>query len=299
MPTFDHTPVLLQTVMDVLQPQPGDAVLDVTLGLGGHAKAFLQLIGSEGHLTGLDADADNLKIAKERLQEWSKQTTFHHVNFLQMESLNLPQFDIIFADLGLSSPHVDDPERGFSFRFDGPLDLRYDRTSGRTASQLLAESDEEELANVFRTYGELYKEARRLGVILAGKQIATTTDLRAKIEQGFGYRAKALLPQIFQALRIVVNEELHALEVFLKIAPALLKVGGRLGVLSYHSLEDRMVKHVFRELVESEKDFITGKISKHAPFELLLKKALQASDAERTENPRARSVKFRALRRVS
>ncbi len=296
---LSHTPVLLPTVMEVLKPQSGDHVLDVTLGLGGHSKAFLELIGSKGHLIALDADTENLNFAKERLEPWRKQIDLRHVNFSEIASLDLPQFDLIFADLGLSSPHVDDPSRGFSFRFDGPLDLRYDRTSGRTAADLIEQSEEEELVVLFRTYGELFKEARWLGKTLAGKRFATTTELKAAVENAFGYRAKGLLPQVFQALRIAVNDELHALEEFLRIAPGLLKVGGRLGVLSYHSLEDRMVKQTFRTLCESEKDFITGKISKHAPFNLLLKKAIQASDSEITENPRARSVKFRALVRVS
>lgn len=294
MHQFEHTPVLLQTVIDVLKPQPGEQVLDVTLGLGGHSKAFLEAIGSGGHLTAIDADMDNMKVAKERLKAWESQVTYHHTNFLQIESLGLEQMDIIFADLGLSSPHVDDPERGFSFRFDGPLDLRYDRTSGETAAELIERLDEEELADLFRTYGELFKEARRLGVIFAGKRFSTTTDLKAAVEKAFGYKAKGLLPQIFQSLRIVVNSELKAVEALLQIAQRLLKPGGRLGVLSYHSLEDRMVKQTFRSWCESERDFITGKISKQAPFRLLTKKAIQASDSEITENPRARSVKFRA-----
>lgn len=294
-----HIPVLRDTVLEVLAPKAGESVLDVTLGLGGHSEAFLKATGPDGPLTALDADAQNLAFARKRLEPFGDRVDLKHVNFGQLPSLELEPFDVIFADLGLSSPHLDDASRGFSFRFEGPLDLRFDRTRGRTAAEFIKNAEEEELTRIFRSYGELHKEGSRLGRTLAGKDIPTTTALREAVEAAFGFRAKPLLAQIFQALRIAVNDELEVLRVFLETAPGLLKPGGRLGVLSYHSLEDRMVKQTFRALCEHQKDPITGKVAVHADYEPLTKKAIQASDEEIIQNPRARSVKFRAIRRAS
>lgn len=295
-----HIPVLLSTVLEVLKPQEGETVLDVTLGLGGHAEAFLQKIGESGHLTGLDADPMNLAFAQNRLSLFKEQTTYIHSNFSQLPapSSQLAAFDIIFADLGVSSPHFDDPERGFSFRFDGPLDLRYDRSLGMTAADLIAASEDEQLAGIFCDYGELVREAGRLGRGLAGNRYESTTELANEIEKLFGYRAKQILPRIFQALRIAVNDEMGALRSFLDTAPSLLRVGGRIGVLSYHSLEDRMVKQTFRDLCEPIRDDLTGQITVKAPFESLTHKAIQADEIEVAENQRSRSVRFRAIRKT-
>lgn len=292
-----HIPVLLSTVLEVLKPQEGESVLDVTLGLGGHAEAFLQKIGKSGHLTGLDADTTNLAFSSERLSTHKEQSTFIHSNFSQLAALSsqFAAFDIIFADLGVSSPHFDDPERGFSFRFDGPLDLRYDRSLGMTAADVIEASEDEQLAGIFCDYGELVREAGRLGRGLAGNRYETTTALANEIEKLFGYRAKQILPRIFQALRIAVNDEMGALRSFLDVAPTLLKTGGRIGVLSYHSLEDRMVKQTFRELCEPIRDDLTGQITVKAPFESLTHKAIQAGETEVAENQRSRSVRFRAI----
>lgn len=291
-----HIPVLLSTVLDVLQPREGDSVLDVTLGLGGHAEAFLGKIGQTGHLTALDADEANLELSRKRLRPFEKQVTFIHANFGQLPHLGIGPFDVIFADLGVSSPHFDDPERGFSFRFDGPLDLRYDRTVGVTAADLIRVSGDEQLAGIFCDYGELVREAGRLGRGLSGREFATTTALRAEIEKMFGYRAKHILPQVFQALRIAVNDEMGVLRTFLDTASQIVQPGGRIGVLSYHSLEDRMVKQTFRELCEPQRDDLTGQITVKASFEELMHKPILASEEEVAENPRSRSVRFRAVR---
>lgn len=290
-----HIPVLQTTVMNVLQPKHGETVLDVTLGLGGHAGAFLEGVGDTGRLIGLDADQKNLEIAKSTLSTFSDRTTFMHANFSDLSDLHLPSVDILFADLGLSSPHLDDPERGFSFRFDGPLDLRFDQTRGVTAMHLIEMSDEAELATIFRSYGELYMQARRLASTLAGMRIATTSQLRTVVEELFGFRAKAILPLVFQALRIAVNDEIVSLQNLLNIGPSLLKPGGRMGIISYHSLEDRPVKHTFRSLTTPTKDPVTGTIITIAPFTLLTPKALVPSLPEIADNPRARSAKFRVL----
>ncbi len=295
--SMTHIPVLEDTVLTLLAPKRGETVLDVTLGLAGHATRFLQATAPNGRLIGLDADAVNLAFASEKLKEFGDRVELHHVNFGELPSLELPPINILFADLGLSSPHVDDPERGFTFRTEAPLDLRFDRTQGWSAADLLERSTEDRIAEIMRDYGELFQQAKRIGRELAGKRFETTTELCAAIEKVFTFKAKSLYPQIFQALRIAVNDELGVLTTLLETGPFLLAPGGRMGVISFHSLEDRMVKHAFRTLSTPEKDPITGKISKKAPFEVLTPKAVVPTDEEVTTNPRARSVKFRILQR--
>ena len=240
--------------------------------------------------------------AKERLKGWKQQCTFVHDNFRHVSRLNFSEFDIIFADLGMSSLHVDDAQRGFSFRADAPLDLRFDRSKGMTASQLLHAASEEELVRIFKVYGELpqarrcasaiFREARQHSVSLD-----TTVGLRQLVEKLFGFRAKFLLPQIFQALRIAVNDEMGALEEFLASIPALIAPNGSIGIISFHSLEDRRVKEAFRAWTTPEKDPRTGAIAKQSPFELLTRKVVVPSEEEIRRNPRARSARFRAVRR--
>lgn len=291
-----HISVMKDVVLDVLRPAEGERVLDVTLGLGGHAEAFLKSIGPSGHLVGLDADQENLSYARRRLEPFGSRAQLIHVNFGDLRSLQLGPFDIIFGDLGLSSPHIDSADRGFSFRFDGPLDLRFNRETGETAADLLERVSEDDLKKIFREYGEL-REAGRLARLLAGKRWATTTSLKEKVEEAYGFRAKSVLPQVFQALRIAVNDELSVLTELLHAGVDLLKPGARLGILSYHSLEDRIVKHTFRELCTPLKDPVTGKVAVESAFELLTPKALVPSDLETADNPRARSAKFRVLRK--
>lgn len=291
-----HTPVLLQSVLDVLAPQKGETVLDVTLGLGGHARAFLQKVGPTGRLTGLDADAENLALARRAVGEHAN-VTLLHANFRELPALALPAVDILFADLGLSSPHIDDPARGFTFREEVPLDLRYDRTQGRTAAAWLAQALAEDVARVFREFGEL-PSAMRLARILKERLPTTTTAVVLAAESVYHWQARAMLPQIFQALRIAVNDEMGALDILLSAGPSLLKPGGRMGIISYHSLEDRRVKQTFRTLVTPEKDDRTGAVQTPAPFALLTRKAVTPSADEIRTNPRARSAKFRALLRI-
>lgn len=293
---YVHTPVLLREALDVLCPQKGETVLDVTLGLGGHAAAFLEAVGDKGAFIGIDADEANLHRAEERLKESKATKQYIHSNFLQLPDLALPKVDILFADLGLSSPHIDDPERGFTFRADGPLDLRYDQSSGISAAELIAQSDEDELASIFRQYGEL-EGAFRLATKIKEQEVKTTSDLRGCAEDIYKYRAPSKLPQIFQALRIAVNHEIEAVNVLLEIGPDFLKPGGRMGIITYHSLEDRPVKHVFRSLCTDEKDEQTGGVSKEADFALLTRKPLLPSAEEIADNPRSRSAKMRAIKK--
>ena len=291
---FRHTPVLHTAVLTLLAPKRGETVLDVTLGLGGHAKSFLDSIGPSGHFLALDADSENLAEARRMLARGASQTDLRHGNFRDLKSFGFPPVDILFADLGLSSPHIDDPARGFSFRNDAPLDLRFDRTTGMTAARLIAISTEHELTEILRQYGEV-AGARLLARAMKESEIRTTTQLKECVERVRGYRAPAELPRIFQALRIAVNDELGALKVLLLEGPKLLKGGGRMGVISYHSLEDRLVKDAFRTLATPQKDAMTGAVRAEAPFILMTKKPVCPEASEISANVRARSAKFRVI----
>ena len=323
---MQHIPVLYDTILDLLNPKEGEVVLDMTLGLGGHAKGFLEKIGPKGKLIGLDADEGNLEEASKALldrasperSEWrglsmpgkaghsrrAENVQLIHANFRDLQNLphllnlHTPSFDILFADLGLSSPHLDDPKRGFSFRFEGPLDCRFDQSKGETASELLMRADHEEIFQILSEYGEVRGARKLVEAILRSREehpIATTKDLVKIVESVFGWKAKGMLPQIFQALRIAVNDELHALKVLLEVGPTLLKVHGRMGIISFHSLEDRLVKQAFLSLTTPDLHPLTGAPVSEPPFLLLTKKAIQANLKETTDNPRARSAKFRAI----
>lgn len=301
-----HMPVLHiagssdSPVLRILRPKPGETVCDATLGLGGHAADFLRAIGPRGKLYGIDADAENLEAARRNLSAFASQITLHHANFRDIAELNLPPLDILFADLGLSSPHLDDASRGFAHRASGPLDLRYDRTKGRSAAELLERSSAEDIGKILRDYGEV-RGSRKLASIIRKRADAgamqTTADLKAAAEEAFRWRAPKLFGQVFQALRIAVNDELGALEKLLREGIRLLAPGGRMGIIAYHSLEDRMVKQKFRELTTPKKDPHTGAIATPASFSLLMKKPLKPSDEEIAANPRARSAVFRAIQR--
>ena len=293
-PQSQHVSVLRKEVLEILSPQAGETVLDVTLGLGGHAVAFAEAIGESGMLIGLDADEENLKIAEKNLENASCSTRLIHTNFIDLPNLDLPKCDIIFADLGFSSPHVDDPARGFTFRENVPLDLRYDRTSGQTGAQLIANSSQEDVARILFRYGEL-RQSRKIADALKQEDIQTTGDVASCVESVLGYRTPKFLPQVFQALRIAVNRELEALDVLLDYGLTLLRPGGRMGILTYHSLEDRPVKQVFKRLCTPEKDERTGAIAVEAPFLPLIKKYIEPSANEIEQNPRSRSAKLRAV----
>jgi 16S rRNA (cytosine1402-N4)-methyltransferase len=287
------------SVFTFLEPRPGETVIDATLGLAGHAERFLKQTGPDGRLIGLDADEKNLALAKERLAPFGDRVAFIHANFAAIASLDL-HCNILFVDLGVSSPHFDDPSRGFTFRHDAPLDLRYDQTRGKTAAEWLGNAREEEIARVLREYGEL-SGAGRLALCLRKRaamgKLATTTDVRVCAEEIFAYKAPQALPQIFQAFRIHVNGELDALQSLLAAIPQLLTPGGRAGIISYHSLEDRLVKQAFKLLCTDEKNELTGAVAVPSPFVSLTKKAVVPSEAEIAANPRARSARFRAIRR--
>ena len=289
-----HESVLLSEVLALLSPKPGERVCDVTLGLGGHAAALIACAEPGGTLIGLDADEKNLEEAKKRLQSSKVSVELHHANFRDIVSVLQAPVDVLFADLGVSSPHFDDPERGFSFRNDGPLDLRFDQTSGMSAAEWIAVSDEGVIAQALNDWGEL-RGAGRIANAIVRRQPKTTKALQECVEEALGWRAKAAMAQVFQAVRIAVNDEMQALQSLLAAGPRLLRPGGRFGVISYHSLEDRLVKQAFRALVTVQKDPHTGQDIETAMYRLLTKKAVVPGEEEIERNPRARSAKLRVI----
>ncbi len=299
MPT--HIPVLLAETLRLLAPEKGDRVLDVTLGLGGHSEELLKLIGDTGSLIAIDADEENIADAKKRLRTFEKSLTIIHANFGELPDC-LPkerrQFDVILADLGLSSPHIDDPTRGFTFRADVPLDMRFDRSKGMTAAMLLASLDPDRLIRIFRDYSDIPNPRRLVTTVIARRQedpVRRSTDLVAVAMEVYGYKAPQYLPQIFQALRIAVNREKDVLDRLLAAIPSLLAPGGRCVIISYHSLEDGPVKSAFRSLTTHEKNPMTGAVSRESEFSLLTKKPIGSGDDEIAKNPRSRSARLRAI----
>ena len=302
---FSHSPVLLANVLELLAPQPGERTLDLTIGGGGHAAAILERTGPDGILCGVDRDPAALSAARDTLAPlFGNRVRLVGAKFsdaiAQAHALPGHPFDLVLADLGVSSPQLDSPERGFSFRDDGPLDMRMDPTTGRTARELLAQLDANELADVFFQYGEERKSRRIARAIkddLAADRHAlqTTAELAAMVSRVLGGGSKGdrgrIHPatRVFQALRIAVNGELDELDALLAAVPRLLTPGGRIAVISFHSLEDRRVKVAFRDLAQRDD---------HA-YELVNRKPAVADDAEAATNRRARSAKLRVLRRKS
>lgn len=297
-PQVYHIPALLPQVLDALQVTPDGIYADATFGGGGHSRAIFSLLGADGHLFGFDQDEEAVANA------WSDpRLTMVHGNFRHMgQYLRFygakGRVDGILADLGVSFHHFDDPDRGFSFRFSGPLDMRMNRRAGASAADLLADASEERLTEIFRLYGELRQASRMARAIVAAraKEPVTTVERLLEVVRPFisPKAEKKELAQLFQALRIVVNDEIAALRQFLVQALDSLRPGGRLVIITYHSLEDRLVKNFMRtgnvEGRES-KDFYGRNLS---PLRLLNAKPIVASDEEVAANPRSRSAKLRA-----
>ena len=293
-----HKPVLLSEVLRLLALQPGMTVLDGTLGSGGHSEAILGAIGPAGRLVGLDRDSEALARARERLKGAPGKQYLIHSNFDQisqvLSSLNIQKVNAVLLDIGVSSEQLMDPRRGFSLIKDGPLDMRMDVSSGRPAADLVHEAEERELASIFREFGEerfARKIARAIVREREKKMIATTTELAKLIADvtPARFRFGRIHPatRVFQALRIAVNRELAALDEALPQAFDALTTGGRLAVISFHSLEDRRVKQFF----VGKKQSGQGKI--------LTKKPVQAGPEELADNPRARSAKLRVIESCS
>ena len=291
-----HISVLLEESVDGLDIQPDGIYVDVTFGGGGHSQEILKRLGKNGHLYGFDQDADaELNIVND------DRFTFVRSNFRYLKNwmryYEVEQIDGLLADLGVSSHHFDDELRGFSFRFDSPLDMRMNKRAGMTAADILNTYSEEQLADVFYLYGEL-KNARKLAsVLVKARQVSpinTTGQLVELTEKLFAReREKKEMTKLFQALRIEVNHEMDALREMLKGACQLLKPGGRLSVITYHSLEDRIVKNVMRAgnaEGKVEQDFY-GKTK--SPLHLINNRVTVPSAEELERNPRSRSAKLR------
>ena len=299
-----HIPVLLNESIDGLNIQPGGIYVDVTMGGGGHSHEILKRLDVNAHLYSFDQDADaeaNLKQNHGDDLLKDERFTFVRSNFRYLKNWmryhGVEQIDGLLADLGVSSHHFDDESRGFSFRFESPLDMRMNKRSSRTAADIVNNYAEEALADIFYLYGEL-KNSRKIASLLVKarqeKKIETTGDFIAVVEPLFKReREKKDLAKLFQALRIEVNGEMSALKELLMSVVDMLKPGGRLSVITYHSLEDRIVKNIMKA------GNIEGKIEQdffgciNTPFKLINNKVIVPTDEEQEQNPRSRSAKLR------
>lgn len=296
--THAHTPVLEHEVLSALDLQKGATVIDATLGMGGHARRILEQIGSRGKLLAFEWDERNRALAAERLADFSNveiiPTSFAEMQ-AQCTKRGVSEVDAILMDLGISSPHLDDAERGFSFRHAGPLDMRMDSSKPLSAANLLNTLSEQELLHIFRTLGEepfARPIAAQVIALRKEKPFTTTTDLFAAVETICYRNPKKAAARIFQALRIAVNHELEELEHALPQAVSLLAPGGRLAIITFHSLEDRIVKNFFRDTERASK-------GKTPSWRRINKKVIVPSEQEMTDNPRSRSAKLRILQRLS
>ena len=298
-----HVPVLLNESIEGLNIHPNGVYVDVTFGGGGHSREILSRLKEGCSLYSFDQDADaELNISKMGLSnDQTDRFTFVRSNFRYLKNwmryYNIDHIDGLLADLGVSSHHFDDETRGFSFRFDAPLDMRMNKRAGRTAADILNEEDEEKLANILYLYGEI-KQSRRIAsaIVKARAQLVfkSTNELPTIVEPFFSHaREKKEMAKMFQALRIEVNHEMDALREMLLAATDLLSPGGRLSVITYHSLEDRMVKNIMKSgnIEGKVKQDFYGK--RETPFKLINNKVITASNAEQEQNPRSRSAKLR------
>ena len=297
-----HVPVLLRESVDGLAIKPDGVYIDTTFGGGGHSREILSRLGKKGHLFSFDQDAD-----AERNSIDDDRFTFVRSNFRYIKNwmryYDIEQVDGLLADLGVSSHHFDDETRGFSFRYEAPLDMRMNKRAGKTAADILNEAEESQLADILYIYGEL-KNARRIASAIvkgrATQRIETTADLIRLTDGliGFNGNEKKEMAKLFQALRIEVNHEMDALREMLNGARDLLSPGGRLSVITYHSLEDRMVKNFIKAGNAEGKvhqDFF-GRTE--APFKTINNKVITPSADEQAQNPRSRSAKLRIGEKV-
>ncbi len=291
-----HVPVLLDEVRSLLQPERGGTFVDCTVGLGGHARMLLE--GGATRLIGIDRDTDAIAIAKVELGAFADRVTLVHADYREvagvLDAQGVTEVAGLLADFGVSSMQLDADGRGFSFKRDEPLDMRMDRSRGETAAELLDRVDETELADVIYRFGEERRSRQVARAIVMARQqspITTTGRLAEIVRRGVAARSWQRIDpatRTFQALRIWVNRELDELDSFIGRAASRLQVGGRLALISFHSLEDRVVKHTLRDLARGDE----------AAIKVLTKHPVIAGDAEAAVNPRARSAKLRAAVRV-
>jgi len=291
---FEHVSVLRDETLAALAPRHGGVYADATLGGGGHAEAILEASAPDGRVIGVDRDEHALEAARRRLERFGGRVTYLHGEFGDLKALlegaGAARVEGVVADLGVSSPQLDHAERGFSFSHEGPLDMRMDQDAGETARELVERLDERALADVIFLFGEERRSraiARSIKRAADAGELRTTAELRRAVVRAVGPRRSGGVDpatRTFQALRIAVNRELEQLESLVRDVPDVLADGGVVAIISFHSLEDRIVKRAFRA---------------DARLEPLTKKPVQAGDEEAATNPRARSAKLRAARRVS
>jgi 16S rRNA (cytosine1402-N4)-methyltransferase len=295
-----HVPVLFHEVLEFLNVRPGATVVDATLGLGGHSSGIARLLGGKGRLICFDRDPQAMELGKAKLAELKDElgdampeVVFEPRAFSEAEAqLAEGSIDGLLADFGVSSLQLGEAQRGFSFQQDGPLDMRMDTRNGITAEQVVNQADEEDLANLIYEFGEERRSRRIARAIVRARPLQTTAELAGVVAAAAptiktpGGHSIHPATKTFQALRMHVNDELGEIRTLLQSAPRLLKTGGRVVLISFHSLEDRLVKDSLRELAQ------------HGEYELLTRKPVTATEEEEQKNPRARSAKLRAAERT-
>jgi len=297
MPEDKHVPVLLEEALDYLNVRPGGVFVDATLGLGGHSAAIARRLGGAGRLICFDRDPQAMASAKARLAAVAAElgaempeVVYEARAFSEAgDAIAKGSLDGLLADFGVSSLQLDEAHRGFSFRSDGPLDMRMDTRSGETAEQVVNQADENELADLIYEFGEERRSRRIARAIVRARPVETTAELARVISAAApSMKGDKIHPatRTFQAIRIRVNNELGEIQSLLKSAESLLKPGGRLVLISFHSLEDRLVKDAFKEAKDAK------------TYEVLTKKPVTATDAEQRRNPRSRSAKMRAAEKL-
>ncbi len=303
-----HVPVLLDEVLAGLQAQRGGYFVDCTVGLGGHAAAILEKISPSGRLLGIDADPEAIKVSQDKLSDYGEAVTLVNDNFVNLEAIcrryHFHPVDGILFDLGVSSLQLDTAERGFSFHLDAPLNMRFDPGPGLTASDIVNNFSEQELAKLIEKYGEERHSRRIARYIVQNRPIATTLELASLVEQASrGKRAKIHpATRTFMAIRIAVNSELQNLELTLKQTINLLRPGGRLTVISYHSLEDRIVKQFMRSAASSclcPPGTVVCRCGHVPTLKLISRKVIKPTSLEIESNPRSRSAKLRIAERLN
>ncbi|MBP9779732.1 16S rRNA (cytosine(1402)-N(4))-methyltransferase RsmH [Candidatus Gracilibacteria bacterium] len=305
---FEHDPVLLEEIESYFVSQkPKKYVIDATLGLGGHARMMLSHMSKDDIFIGIDRDKVNQEIARNNLEQSQNNGTrvqLYHSSFSDLDDIlqksGVPTIDFILYDLGVSSAHYDDGERGFSLRFDAPLDMRFDRTKGKTASDLIRELDSRELMKIFFLYADEKKAFFIAEAIVKARKISpiNTTFELLKIIEDASFDKKSPI-RVFQALRIAVNEEFKHIEKSLTSAINHLNIGGRIAVITFHSIEDRIVKQFFSTYTEPVCDEVTGRIITPPRLKKVTKKPIEPTEIEIHTNPRSRSAKLRILERIT
>lgn len=301
-----HDPVLYEEVREIyLSQTQKNIVVDATTWLGWHAGMMASTLGSDDIFIWFDRDSENLSLARSHIESLGTVCQSHYIHssfaFLQekLEEKGIREIDFILYDLGVSSVHYDVADRGFSFRFDGPLDMRFDRTRGKTVTDILMTLDAPELARIFTTYGEEKKSWFIAQAIVKARKIETidTTFKLLKIIEESSFDQKSPT-HVFQALRIALNEEFENIESSLKQAVELLSVGGKILVITFHSLEDRLVKNIFAPYLEDTINEVTWQIQVKAKYRKYTKKPIIPTEAEIDRNPRSRSAKMRVIERI-